>query len=137
MNAIPFRLHSGEDMHGAILALCRERGVDAGFIVSGIGMLEDPELGFLTGPAEYARMQARGRYELLTLTGNIALLEGNPHAHLHVVLGKPDYSTLGGHLFAARVGVTVEGCLLAAGEPWRMERRFEEASGLPGLVVSG
>ena len=130
---IPVRLERGEQVHEAILRACTAHNVTAGYVVSGIGMLVDPELGFLTSPGNYDHRQFTGRFELLNLSGNIALLDGAAHAHLHVTLGNPDYTVFGGHLFAATVGVTVEMLLLRVLPPVVMERRFEEESGVAGL----
>lgn len=133
---MPLRLEPGEDVHAGVLAACQRYGWTAAFVVSGIGMLEDPELGFLTAPGHYDHKPYTGRFELLNLSGNVALLDGQPHAHLHATLGNLDYSAIGGHLFSAKVGVTVEVVLLRAGPPLRMERHMEESSGVAGLNIS-
>jgi predicted DNA-binding protein with PD1-like motif len=132
---IPVRLERGENVHAGLLQACARHSLECGFVVSGIGMLEDPELGFLTSPGNYDHRQFTGRFELLNLSGNIAQHEGQAHAHLHVTLGNPDYTLLGGHLFAATVGVTVEVLLLRVPAPLRLERQFEAASGVPGLQI--
>jgi len=132
---IPVRLERGEDVHSALLAACRRYDLESGFVVSGIGMLEDPELGFLTSPGNYDHRHFTGRFELLNLSGNIARYEGQAHAHLHVTLGNADYTVIGGHLFAAKVGVTVETVMLRVGAPLRMERRMEAESGVAGLNI--
>ena len=38
----------------------------------------------------------------------MALVEGQPFVHAHVVLGQRDLRAVGGHLVEARVAVTVE-----------------------------
>jgi predicted DNA-binding protein with PD1-like motif len=133
--SIAVRLEPGENVHTALLEVCARHGVSAGFVISGIGLITDPELGFLVAPGEYDHRRFQGEFELLSLAGNIAQYEGRSHAHLHVTLGNTDYTTIGGHLFAARVGVTVEVLLIPTSV--KMERRVEELSGVPGLYIKG
>ncbi len=45
---------------------------------------------------------------MLSLTGDIAALKGKPIAHMHAVLGKPDGTPIGGHIFALNVNPTLE-----------------------------
>ena len=46
--------------------------------------------------------------EMVALTGNLALLDGEPVAHCHAVVGDREMRVFGGHLFEATVSVTVE-----------------------------
>lgn len=130
------RLQAGEDVHESLLGLCREHGVRGGFVVSGIGMLSDPELGFFVNNGQYERQSFPGRHELLNLSGNISLRDGDVMAHLHALLANEDYSVFGGHLFGAKVGLTLEVLIQAvADEEAKMYRVVEADSGLPGLIV--
>lgn len=129
------RLHAGDDVHGALLDACRGHGVRGGFVISGIGMLSDPELGYFVGNGRYERQAFPGRFELLSLCGNISLKDGEPMAHLHAMLAREDYSVFGGHLCSSKVGLTLEVLILAVPEPARMYRVIEPDSGLPGLIV--
>jgi predicted DNA-binding protein with PD1-like motif len=135
-NVVAIRLHVGESVHDSLLEICRRHGVTAGFVVSGIGMLQDVSLGYFdTEAKQYSEKTFPGKHELLSLAGNISEKDGGPFPHLHVVLGHPDYSVFGGHLFAANVGLTVEVMLQVAGAPVVMRRELETQWGLPGLIV--
>jgi len=134
-DTIAFRMAAGESVHDALIALCRQHGVNGGFVVSGIGMLADPELGYFVGEGRYERRAIPGRFELLALQGNVSLRDGEPMAHLHAMLANEDLSVFGGHLFSAGVGLTLEGALSVVGEPVRMYRVLEAETGLPGLIV--
>jgi uncharacterized protein len=46
--------------------------------------------------------------EVLSMIGDIATFQGRPIIHTHVVLGKRDGTTAGGHLFEAHVNPTLE-----------------------------
>jgi uncharacterized protein len=133
---IAVRLEAGELVHESLLAICRSEGVGGGFVISGIGMLKDPLLGWYDIPGRCYHEQAfPGCHELLTLSGNISLKDGEPFAHLHATMSHTDYHCFGGHLFSAEVGLTCE-LMLAVCDGPRMERRLEDEFGLPGLVIT-
>ena len=78
--------------------------IDAG-TVEGLGAGYGWTLGYFDrATREYRRQTFPGEWEILSLKGNLALREGRPIAHVHVVLGGPDFRTVGGHLFEGRVG---------------------------------
>jgi predicted DNA-binding protein with PD1-like motif len=96
---------AGRDLRTAYADLMEERGFEAGIVLTGIGMLEDPTLGFFQGEGEYDRHTLEGAYELLTTQGNLATSDGEPFPHLHVTLGGEDHAVQGGHLFEGTVAV--------------------------------
>lgn len=134
-NTIAVRLEEGEDIHGMILEACRQHGVRGGFVISAIGMLADPELGYFVGKARYESKRFEGRFECLSLTGNVAEKYGELMAHLHAMCADEDYGVFGGHLISAQVGVTLEVGLAVVDEPVRMYRELEADTGLPGLLI--
>jgi len=134
-NLIAVRLEKGEPVHESLLKVFAQAGAQAGFVVSGIGMLRNPELGFFAGEGKYERRQFEGNFELLNLSGNVSLNEGELMAHLHAMLANEDYSVFGGHLFSAAVGLTLE-VQLSLAEQAHMYRKLEPEVGLPGLYIS-
>jgi hypothetical protein len=60
--------------------------------------------------------------------GNIALNNGKPRLHAHVVIAKRDGSALGGHLLEARVRPTPEVILVKT--PARLARQTDPKTGL-------
>ncbi len=107
-DSITGRFDEGQDLHEAYKELAREQDVTAGIVVSGIGMLQDPELGYFVGDGEYDRHTLEGNYELLSTQGNLAQHDGEPFTHLHVVLGDQEHNALGGHLFTGTIKVAHE-----------------------------
>ena len=77
---------------------------------TGIGAVRDAILGYLDiDQKEYLKQQfGPESLELLSMIGNIARMNDEPVIHCHVVLGDREMRTFGGHLFQARVSVTVE-----------------------------
>ncbi len=56
----------------------------------------------------YHPLPVREQVEVLSMIGDIASYQGRPIVHTHVVLGKRDGTTAGGHLFEAFVNPTLE-----------------------------
>ena len=77
---------------------------------------------------DYDRMQFGEQLEVLSLVGDIALDGGRPKLHAHVVLGRRDATTLGGHLLGAVVRPTLE--VLLTDAPRHLRREHDARSGL-------
>jgi len=102
------RLDRGEEVLTTLTGLCRDRGIAAASL-SGIGAVTDAELGYYDlAQFSYLTRSLEGIWELVSLTGNVALVDGEPFVHAHVSLGNRNLELLGGHLVKATVAVTVE-----------------------------
>lgn len=66
--------------------------------------------------------------ELLSMIGDIALKDGQPQVHAHVVIGKSNGAALGGHLLEAKVRPTCEVVLTES--PQHLQKRLDPDSGL-------
>ena len=87
---------------------CRENGIKNGKL-SGIGAVKKTEIGaYDLSMKEYIKREYSEILELLSLEGNVALKDGEPFIHAHVVLSDHNMQTLGGHLFETTVGVAGE-----------------------------
>ncbi|HCZ05562.1 MAG: uncharacterized protein PWP37_498 [Thermotogota bacterium] len=103
------RLDHGEDFYAKLYEAVNDLKIHSAVVLSGIGMLMDVELGwFDVQNQRYERKNFSGAYELLSLSGNLSLKDGQPFFHLHVVLSRPGEPAIGGHLFSASVCNTVE-----------------------------
>jgi predicted DNA-binding protein with PD1-like motif len=71
--------------------------------VTGIGAVNEATLRFFD-PAtkKYVDKVFNEQMEISNLSGNIAIEEGKTFLHLHITLGRRDYTTLAGHLLDAR-----------------------------------
>lgn len=65
---------------------------------------------------------------MVSLVGDIALKDGRPEVHAHVVIAKRDGTAHGGHLMEAHVRPTLEVVLTES--PIQLQRKFDAASGL-------
>ena len=57
------------------------------------------------------------------MSGDIALYQGKPVVHTHMVVGAPDGTTRAGHVLAANVSPTLE--VMVAVDPATMQKRFD------------
>ena len=89
-----------------------------GGVISGLGALIDVELGYYhLEEKDYLRKTfSEMDYELISLTGNISLKDGNPYVHVHAALGDNQFRVFGGHLFEANVAVTAEVSIIPLGK---------------------
>ena len=87
---------------------CKENGIKNAKL-SGIGAVKETEIGaYDLQNKEYIKREYSEILELLSLEGNVALKDGEPFIHAHVVLSDHEMQTLGGHLFETTVGVAGE-----------------------------
>ena len=122
-------LERGEEVLSSLNKFAKEHGIRSGS-VTGIGALDQVELGFFhLNTQEYARKHFGAQeFELISLTGNISLIEGEPFTHAHMQLADEEFRCLGGHLFSAKVAVTCELSVVDYGT--EMHRQFDESIGL-------
>ena len=108
-----------------------EQGIGSAEL-SGIGAFQRALVGFYD-PAtrDYAKLPVEEDTEVLSLLGNLSLLDEAPRVHLHATLSRRDGSTVGGHLFEGTVGATVE--LFVREEPDPVRRLPDEEIGIPLL----
>jgi uncharacterized protein len=106
------RLDAGEDLLERVRAFARERGLRAGIVVEGIGLVRQARVGYWDG-SRYVPHELAAPHELVGLHGSLATVDGGPSLHLHAALAGPDYRVVGGHLLAATVGALVELYVLA------------------------
>lgn len=65
---------------------------------------------------------------MLSLIGDIALKDGQSQVHAHVVLGRSNGTTRGGHLLSGTVRPTLEVNINES--PKHLQKRYDEETGL-------
>jgi predicted DNA-binding protein with PD1-like motif len=122
------RLEAGEEVVSSITGACAREGLRSG-LVSGIGAVRKAEIGhYDTSRNSYDTRKLEGMFEIASLTGNIAVMDGKTVAHLHICLGAKDFSTLSGHLMSAEANPTCEIAILPYGSG--VERARDGKTGL-------
>src|SRR6202049_117510 len=76
----------------------------------------------------YKKIPIDGQHEVIGMSGDIALYQGKPVVHTHMLVGNPDGTTLGGHVLAAYVSPTLE--VMVTVDPITMQKRFDPATDL-------
>lgn len=101
---------------------------------TGIGALQEVVLRYFDWESkQYEDIPVAAQVEVLALSGNIAIADGAPRIHAHLVVGFRDGSTRGGHLKEGRVRPTLE--LIVTESPEHLHRTFDEESGLALLDI--
>jgi len=118
----------GDEVLESLLAFAKEHRLSAADF-TGLGALSDAVLGYFDWQRkDYKRIRIEEQVEVLNLTGNIALSDGEPKLHPHIVVGKSDGSAHGGHLLAAHVRPTLE--VIVTESPRHLERQSDPETGL-------
>ncbi|MBU1357155.1 MAG: DNA-binding protein [Gammaproteobacteria bacterium] len=96
---------------------------------SAIGALEGAVLGYFDWERkEYDRIPVPEQVEVLSMNGDVAFDGGEPKVHAHMVLGRRDGSTVGGHLLEATVRPTLE--VLLVESPGYLRKKCDPETGL-------
>lgn len=129
---IPFRFNPGEDVYRSMEALCREQGITAGVLLSGIGSLDGVRFCDIR-PLEHEKcgcgygdpITMEGLFELLSISGVIGRAEdGAPNLHLHFTFADGTGRVCGGHMGeGCTVKMTVEG-VIGVLDGVAMERKY-------------
>jgi len=118
----------GDEPMSELERFARERDLTAASF-TGIGAFDEVVLGYFDRDAkEYAEIPVREQVEVLSLASDVAVADGRPAVHAHVVVGKRDASAHGGHLLRARVWPTLEVVLTAASAELR--KKHDPETGL-------
>jgi predicted DNA-binding protein with PD1-like motif len=127
-NQYVLSLARGEELFETLLRWCSEKNL-TGATLTGLGAADTLELAYYHLPTKtYERHRIDEEVEILSLTGNLALLKGERVLHIHGVFGKRDLSTLGGHLFSLQVSGACEIHLTPLPEP--LNRAADKITGL-------
>lgn len=119
---------SGDEVMDTLSAWCREQRV-TGAHFTAIGALRDVTLGWFDWEAKsYREIPLQEQVEVLSLAGDVALQDGQPVVHAHIVVGRSDGSAMGGHLLHAHVRPTLE--LILEEVPAHLRKRHDPESGL-------
>lgn len=123
---------TGDEVMAPLKEFARRENIRAARFTA-IGAFQSATLAYFDWEKkDYIEIPVREQVEVLVLAGDIAWKDNEPVAHVHVVLGRRDGSTCGGHLCAAIVRPTLELMLTQAGA---LERTIDPQSGL--ALISG
>lgn len=125
------RFEDGEVFPDQLLSFLEAHSIRGGSLY-GLGAVSKSIIAFFdTEACEYRDIELDEQLEVLALVGNVAVYQGAPLVHAHVMLGRRDGTALGGHLRRATVRPTLEIFLQAVSRP--LHRKLEPKYGLPAL----
>ncbi len=121
---------TGDEFMSELTNFAKENGLDAASLTA-LGAFSDATLGYFDmKKKEYEKISIGEQVEVLSLVGTIAPKDdGEPQVHAHVVLGRSDGTTRGGHLLEAHVRPTLE--VVVVDSPEHLQRRTDTETGLP------
>ena len=97
--------------------------------LTAIGAVSSATVGWLDLSKKlYRGIPVREQVEVLSMVGDIATFNGKPVVHAHLVLGRSDGSTVGGHLWEAYVNPTLE--VFITVNPAPLQKTQDDASGM-------
>lgn len=118
-----------EDVREPLLSFAREHGI-SGAQVSAIGAFGEVTIAYFDRHKKaYQEIPVHEQVEVLAFTGNLARHGGDCILHAHVVLGKADGSTAGGHFLRGKVWPALEMVIVETPQP--LCRVRDEETGLP------
>lgn len=122
------RLLTGEKLIETLTTFCTEQKIYSG-IFQAIGAVAHAEIGYyhLTEKS-YQWKELDEDLEIVNMTGNVALVEGNPFLHIHTILSDAELHCYGGHLKEAKVGATCE--IYLTDFQTDISRIYDETTGL-------
>lgn len=101
------RLKRGDDLMESIKALCVQKNIRAGVVLSGVGCISRGRIRDASG----VTIREIGEHcEIVSLNGTVSA----KRCHIHIALSKEDLSTIGGHLCSGCIVNTT--CELVIGE---------------------
>jgi uncharacterized protein len=120
---------TGDELADGLLRFAREQQLSAASFKA-IGALSSVRLGWLSWERKRYEPSVTldEQMELVSLIGDVALQDGAPVVHAHVVIAKQDGTAHGGHLLQAYVRPTCEVVLTES--PAHLQKVIDPESGI-------
>src|ERR1700691_5735234 len=127
--------YQGDEAFSGLLEFAEKYHVTSAHFTA-IGALNRATLGWFDPQRKmYKKIPLDGQHEVIGMSGDIALYQGKPVVHAHMVVGSPDGTTRAGHVLDAYVSPTLEVMVIV--DPIAMKKRFDPETDLtlidPGL----
>lgn len=120
---------TGDELATGLKRFASEQKI-SGASFKAIGALSSVKLGWFNWETKkyQTAVGLDEQVELLSLIGDIALKDGEPQVHAHVVVGRSDGTAHGGHLQEARVRPTCE--VILTESPEHLQKQIDPESGI-------
>jgi len=115
--------YQGDEAFSGLLEFARKYDVTSAHFTA-IGAVNGATLGWFDPQRKmYKKIPIDGQHEVIGMSGDIALYQGKPVVHTHMLVGASDGTTLGGHVLTAYVSPTLE--VMVTVDPVTMQKRFD------------
>ncbi|MFX1479683.1 MAG: PPC domain-containing DNA-binding protein [Promethearchaeota archaeon] len=92
------KVEPDEDIIESIIQMIKKHDIKSG-LVNCIGALKQFTIGYFDiNTKEYLSKTFNEYIELISCIGNISFMDDKPVVHLHISIGRRDYTMIGGHL---------------------------------------
>ncbi len=119
---------TGDEAMAGLKRFAEENALGAAQI-TGIGAFRDVTLGYFNWEKKaYQKISVAEQVEVLSLIGDVAQDQGKPKVHVHIVVGRSDGTTWGGHLIEGYVRPTLE--VILTESPAHLRKEYDPESGL-------
>src|SRR3984957_10656421 len=120
--------YQGDEAFSGLLEFAEKYQVRSAHFTA-IGAVNGATLGWFDPQRKmYKKIPVSSQHELIGMSGDIALYQGKPVVHTHMLLGSPDGTTFGGHVLDANVSPTLE--VMVTDDPVTLQKRFDPATDL-------
>ena len=120
--------YQGDEAFSGLLDFAEKYHVTSAHFTA-IGAVNGATLGWFDPQRKmYKKIPIDGQVEVISMVGDIALYQGKPVVHTHMVVGTSDGKTRGGHVLAAYVSPTLE--VMVTVDPIAMHKRFDPETDL-------
>jgi uncharacterized protein len=120
--------YQGDEAFSGLLEFAEKYHITSAHFTA-IGALDGATVGWFDPQRKmYKKIPIEGQHEVIGMSGDIALYQGKPVIHTHMVVGNSDGTTYGGHVLAAYVSPTLE--VMVTVDPVTMQKRFDPATDL-------
>jgi len=120
--------YQGDEAFSGLLDFAEKYQVTSAHFTA-IGALNGATLGWFDPQRKmYKKIPINGQHEVIGMSGDVALYQGKPVVHTHMIVGNSDGTTFGGHILALNVSPTLE--VMVTEDPVTMQKRFDPATDL-------
>ncbi|MGD0117915.1 MAG: PPC domain-containing DNA-binding protein [Candidatus Binatus sp.] len=120
--------YTGDEAFSGLLEFAEKYHVTSAHFTA-IGAVSGATLGWFDPQRKmYKKIPIVGQHEVIGMSGDIALYQGKPAVHTHMVVGASDGTTRAGHVLAAYVSPTLE--VMVTVDPVAMQKRFDPETDL-------
>jgi len=120
--------YTGDEAFSGLLEFAQKYHVTSAHFTA-IGAVNGATLGWFDPQRKmYKKIPINGQHEVIGMSGDVALYQGKPVVHTHMVLGASDGTTRAGHVLAAYASPTLE--VMVTVDPVAMQKRFDPETDL-------